>query len=221
MPATARRPAACARIDAALAPADARPSPSPRRANVHLLAASLEVMKRNYPFGTFPEWVLDADVTTNNGDVETGVRLGKITRSNNYTTAWSLPHELAVVEMGQRRPEGVCGLADAADGQIARGEGIEGAASAPFELLPPLTAESSPPCDRAGSAHGGGSHRGWPSLVAGTEAFNRDRRRAGGCDLSNSREPSHRSTPRTQPPSSSASLRTTGCLSCHDSTSAT
>jgi hypothetical protein len=54
----------------------------------------------------------------NNGDVEMGVQLGKITRSNNYTTAWSLPHELAAVEVGQRRPEGVCGLADAADGQM-------------------------------------------------------------------------------------------------------
>lgn len=62
--------------------------------------------------------------------------------------------------------------------------------SALFELLPPLTAESSPPYDRVGSAHGlphrdavhvvcaisknvdGGSHRGWPSLVARAEAFN-------------------------------------------------
>ncbi|MGD0944927.1 MAG: hypothetical protein ABR972_11725 [Acidimicrobiales bacterium] len=54
----------------------------------------------------------------NNGDIEIGVRLGKITRSNNFTTAWFLPHELAAVEVGQRRPEAVCGLADAANDQV-------------------------------------------------------------------------------------------------------
>ncbi len=53
-----------------------------------------------------------------NDDVEIGVRLGEITRSNNYTTAWFLPQELAAVEVGQRRPVGVCGLADAADEQM-------------------------------------------------------------------------------------------------------
>jgi hypothetical protein len=54
----------------------------------------------------------------NNGDVEIGVRLGEISRSNNYTTAWFLPHELAAVEVGQRRPEAVCGRASVADDQM-------------------------------------------------------------------------------------------------------
>jgi hypothetical protein len=54
----------------------------------------------------------------NNGDVEIGVRLGKFSRSNNYTTAWFVPHELAAVKVSQRRPVGVCGLADAADDQM-------------------------------------------------------------------------------------------------------
>jgi hypothetical protein len=54
----------------------------------------------------------------NNGDVEIGLRLGKITQSNNYTTAWFLPHELAAVEVGQRRPVGACGLANDEDDQM-------------------------------------------------------------------------------------------------------